>query len=386
MSISYADNVAVGAIFILRDISRHEQEEKISRQEERMQALGQLTAGIAGDLNSLHNLVGETSHELSEWAARFPESERAPLLEKTDAISRASELGLMMGGQLSQLSSPLARKGNLFVSVSGVVASVEPVLNGLGSGSMQVDIHLTDKSTLVLCHPGRLQMLLVNVFLNARERIAGSGRICISTHQAPGERVSILFELERLGGSAWQPLSFPLEMDNPDFSLSIAEAIVTAMEGSIVFKPLSETQGRLEILLPLQYSARDFIDAINRLGSVLLVGADLDILGRLEAQLEDESYAVIRCASAAEALLLGQLHDGGIDYVIADADTVPRPQRRRLLTFFESRSPQTQFVCLTSKNELDEQGWHSLPKSLHVSLSERLNRLLRPNDFAAGAC
>jgi PAS domain S-box-containing protein len=352
--VSYSGGQPAGAIFTVRDVSRREQEEKVARHEERMLALGQLTSGIAGDFSSLHNLLSNSCQELSNLAAKLPGPECAALLDTTDSISRASAMGLLMAGQLAQLNAPLSVRAT-FVSASGVVASVEPLLNKLRGPSLQADIQLTDESTLVLCHPGRLQMLLLNVFLNARERMAGAGRMRVSTSQMAGRMVRILFELEHLGIS--------LEMENPDFSLSIAQAIVTAMDGSIAFKSLSETQGTIEIVLPLQYAAPDLVDAMNRRGSVLLVGSDLEALGAIEGQLEEYRYAVIRCSTAAEALLLGQLHDGKIDCVIADANSVSGANRRRLRSFFSSRNSLAQFVRLVSEEHADEQGWQSLLKS-----------------------
>jgi PAS domain S-box-containing protein len=381
--ISYSNGQPIGAIFTLRDISHRAQEEKILRHEERMLALGQFTSGIAGDFNCLHSLLSSTCNDLFSLAENLASRERAILLDKTDTISRASAMGLLMASQLSQLSAPPAVRAT-FVSASGVVASVEPLLNKMRGPSLQVDIRLTDESTLILCHPGRLQMLLLNVFLNARERMAGAGRLCISTSQTGG-RVRILFELEHLGISAWEPLSFPLEMDNPDFSLSIAQAIVTAMEGSIVFHAISETQGSLEILLPLQYGTLDVGAAGEQRSSVLLIGSDLDVLGKVEDRLEEDHYAVIRCSSAAEALLLGQLHDGKIDCVIIDGESVSGVNRRKLRTFFGSRNARTQFVCLTPADQPDEPGWESLPKSSQLSSLERLNNLLKANNLAMGA-
>jgi PAS domain S-box-containing protein len=185
--VSYSGGQPAGAIFTLRDVSRREQEEKVARHEERMLALGQLTSGIAGDFSSLHNLLSNTCQELSSLAAGLPNEERAALLDKTDTISRASAMGLLMAGQLAQLNAPLAVRAT-FVSASGVVASVEPLLNKLRGPALQADIHLTDESTLVLCHPDRLRMLLLNVFLNARERMAGAGRIRVSTGQTASGR------------------------------------------------------------------------------------------------------------------------------------------------------------------------------------------------------
>ena len=290
--VSYNGDQPVGAIFTLRDISRREQEESIERQEERMLALGRFASTIAHDFNSLHSLLGSTCAEISDFANVLPAEQRALLLDKTDTISRVNAIGLLMTEQLITLSQQPKVRATL-VSASGVVASVEPLLNKLRTGALQVDIHLTDESTLVLCHPDRLSILLVNVFLNARERMASSGRIRVSTEQASRNRVAIIFDLEHLTGpSVAPPISFPLQMENPDFSLSIAHALVAAMEGSIVFTQSSDKQGRIEILLPLQHTPQDIVDARNRRGTVLLVGEDLALFGKLEEWLAGSS---LRC-------------------------------------------------------------------------------------------
>jgi hypothetical protein len=239
---------------------------------------------------------------------------------------------------------------------------------------------LTDESTLVLCHPDRLQTLLLNLFLKAQERMAGLGRIRISTSQVDEGQVLILFEIEHIGISAWGRPAFPPEMESSDFSLSIAQAIVSAMEGSLVFTALSDTQGRLEIRLPLQHSARDFAGAPNRRGTVLVIGSDLYALGKIEERLEAAQYSVIRCSSVAEALLLGQLYDGTIDCVIAGADGVSTPNRRKLHAFFSSRNSETKFIRLTTQQQAGEQTWQSFPGSPESSAAERLVSLLGRDD------
>jgi PAS domain S-box-containing protein len=383
VAISYIGGEPAGAIFTLRDIARREQEESVLRQEERMQALGHLAANVARDFSSLHSLLGDTGEELTQLAARLPNPsldplinrERASLLDKADTISRVSSLGALMAQQLTQLNVPPSVRATL-VSASGVVASVEPLMAKLARGSLQVDVHLTDESTLVLCHADRLRTLLVNVFLNAHERMAGSGRIRISTSQVGGKRVLILFEVERIGVSAWRPLAFPLEMDNPDFSLSIAQAIAAAMEGSITFTASSETQGKIEIRLPLQHATQDLVNALNRRGTALLIGSELEILNKVEERMESAGYGVIRCSSAAEAVLLGQLHEAKIDFVIAGGEGISAANRKRVYDFFSSRNSAAKFVLLAEGDEPEEQGWRPFPKSPKDSAAERLAKLL----------
>jgi len=377
--ISYHNAEPTGAIFTLRDISRREQEEGIERQEERMMALGRLTSHIAHDFSSLHSLLDVTCRDLSALAESLEGESRSALLDKTDTIARVNAIALLMTEQLTSLSAKPTVRATL-VSASGVVASVEPLLNKMRGVTMQVDTHLTDESTLVLCHPDRLSILLVNVFLNARERMGGSGRIRISTSQITGHRVSIVLELEHIGTPTFHSLSFPLEMENPDFSLSIAQALVAAMEGSITFSSLSDNQGRIEILLPLQHAAQDLASTADRRGTVLLIGADLALIGKIEAWLESVQFGVMRFASAPEALLLGQLYDNRIDCVIVEAEAVATPQRRKVKAFFGNINPAAQFIRLISEPQLEENGWQSVLASRPDSVIAYLRRALDVTD------
>jgi PAS domain S-box-containing protein len=369
--VSYSAGEPMGVIYTLRDVSLREQEDRILRQEERMQALGHLASNIAHDFNSLHNLLGATCHELSSLANELTGRERTALADKTDTISRVNAISKLMTEQLISLNAQPSVRAT-FVSASGVVASVEPLFSKLRPASLQVDIHLTDESTLVLSHPDRLSILLVNVFLNARERLSGAGRIRISTGQAKNHRVAIIFDLEQIGNSSVKPLSFPLQMENPDFSLSIAQALVMAMEGSINFQALSDTQGRIAISLPLQYAEQDVVDAMNRVGTVLLIGSDLNLFGQIEEQLEQSHFGVIRCSSAAEALLLGQFYDNRIDCVVTEAENVSAQNRRKLLAFFSNRNSATHFIRLSETQPPEERGWLSLGKSPERSIAHRL--------------
>ncbi len=375
VAVSYIGDLPAGVVFTLRDISRREQEESIERQEERMLALGRLANTIAHDFNSLHTLLGACCNDLSTLADSLEGDERSFLLDKVDTVARVNSIGLLMTEQLITLSEQPKVRATL-VSASGVVASVEPLLTKLSTGSIQLDIHLTDQSTLVLCHPDRLSLLLVNVFLNARERMCSAGRIRVSTDQKGANRVAIVFDIEHIGNSAVRSLSFPMEMENPDFSLSIAHALVAAMEGSISFTPVSEKQGRIEILLPRQHAEQDLIDLKNRRGNVLLIGADLELLEMLEDWLWKQRFGVIRCSSPAEALLLGQLYDNKVDWVICEAEVAASISSRKLRTFFLNRNAATRFVRLGEEEQFPEAGWEALSRLPSASVLESLARLL----------
>jgi hypothetical protein len=119
---------------------------------------------------------------------------------------------------------------------------------------------------------------------------------------------------------------------------------------------------------------------MNRRGTVLLIGADLALFSEIEEWLEEVHFGVIRCSSSAEALLLGQLYDNKIDYVITDGAGVTSANRRKVRTFFSNRNAAAKFVRLVPEAQSDEQGWQSFLKSPQATVVERLARLLGIND------
>jgi PAS domain S-box-containing protein len=78
VAISYADGEPAGGIFTVRDVSRREQEESVLRQEERMLALGRLSAGIAGDFGGCMPYSTPSATNWRVSPAGFP-SRSAPL-------------------------------------------------------------------------------------------------------------------------------------------------------------------------------------------------------------------------------------------------------------------------------------------------------------------
>jgi hypothetical protein len=96
----------------------------------------------------------------------------------------------------------------------------------------------------------------------------------------------------------------------------------------------------------------------------------------VEEHLEALRFSVIRCSSAAEALLMGQFYDSKIDCLIACAEGVSAPNRRKLHAFFSSRNSATKFIRLIPEAEQEEQGWESISKDPGSAVVERLSRLL----------
>lgn len=156
------------------DVTRRRTSEDAVRQSQRMEAIGQLTAGLAHDFNNLiHVMLGnlETASALAD----------NPRLERALSNARlAAERGEKITGQLLAF----ARKTRLEPKVINLNALIvnfgEMLSQTLGS---RIDLRLDLAPALPECSvdPTHLEMALLNTLTNARDAMPDGGTVTIST-------------------------------------------------------------------------------------------------------------------------------------------------------------------------------------------------------------
>ena len=171
-----------GAFGVFRDITaRKEAEEKKNQLEERlrqaakMESLGQLAGGVAHDFNNLLSpILGYTELLLQDLDLSDPM--REDLLEIEEAASRARDL-------TRQLTA-FGRKQVLRVRVvdlNDLVTRSHEMFRRLISEDIAIDLFLAPDLGHTRVDEGQLQQILLNLTINARDAIEGSGIIRIET-------------------------------------------------------------------------------------------------------------------------------------------------------------------------------------------------------------
>ena len=186
-------------------------EEQMLRQE-RLAALGLLAAGVAHEVNTPLTGISSWTQMLLE---ETPEGDaRREALEKIEAQSRrASDIANSLLNMARPERTPFARL-SLNDAVSEVVRLFEPQVRGRG---IELETRLAPVLPDIEGHRGKLQQVLLNMLLNARDAVGGSGRIVISTYARDG----------RVGVEVW------------DDGVGIAEEDLPR-----VFDPFFTTKGR----------------------------------------------------------------------------------------------------------------------------------------------
>ncbi|MEZ5330964.1 MAG: ATP-binding protein [Thermoanaerobaculia bacterium] len=342
--------LAVAGLF-WRERRRRETEEALEEsrrrlaQAQKMDAVGRLAGGIAHDINN-HLAAIRGQCELIERK----EMPRERVLEKMGVVQgtvlKASSLveRLLAFGR-RQPSHPE------LVDLDEVVEELSAVLAGSLPREIVLDLDLAPAPVPVVADVSQIEQILANLCVNARDAIAGSGRIVIATStDTEGGRPVARLSVSDSGCGI--PPEHRERVFDPFFTtksgqgstglgLATVYALVEEAGGGIDLDSEPGKGTRFTVTLPLATGATSGAarprDRGERRGdeSILLVDDNEELASAAQAHLEGLGYRVRHAASSRDAL--AEATAGELDLVIADVqladgtgpDLVEAIRRRR---------------------------------------------------------
>jgi signal transduction histidine kinase/FixJ family two-component response regulator len=145
------------------------------RQAQKMEAVGQLTGGIAHDLNNILTVITGTIEILAEAVAERPE---------LAAIAQMIDEAAGRGADLTQRLLAFARKQPLQpreVDVNTLVIEASSLLRPTLGEQIEVHLMLATDASHALIDPSQLTNAILNLALNARDAMEGGGKLIIET-------------------------------------------------------------------------------------------------------------------------------------------------------------------------------------------------------------
>jgi PAS domain S-box-containing protein len=181
------------SLAVLVDVTARNRAEAQLRQAQKIEALGQLTSGVAHDFNNMLQVVSSALRLLKRHLPRGPEGERPRRLHA------AAQEGAARGAKLTQQLLAFARRGRLepeAVEVNGRIrAFAEGLLSrALGDG-VTLRLELGEETWPALVDPTQLEVALLNLAVNARDAVQAAerpGTLAIETANirlAPGDHL-----------------------------------------------------------------------------------------------------------------------------------------------------------------------------------------------------
>ncbi|MEN8195679.1 MAG: PAS domain-containing protein, partial [Pseudomonadota bacterium] len=170
-----ADGKVVGIFSLVEDMTEFKQAEERARQSQKMEAVGQLTGGVAHDFNNLLAVIIGNAEILVEDIGNEDPS--------VNAILRAARRGTELTQRLLAFSrrQPLdPRPTDLNELVSGMSAMLRRTLGE----SIEIAVASDEGLWPAMADAGQVENALLNLAINARDAMPGSGRLTIECMNA----------------------------------------------------------------------------------------------------------------------------------------------------------------------------------------------------------
>ena len=185
------DDVMTGALLVFDDITEKVRLENQLLQAEKLSSIGLLTAGIAHEVNTpLAGISSYTQMLMKETSAEDP---RRRILEKIESQSfRASSImnNLLNFARVDDTKFEEVRINKLMTETLSMLD------HQLNRSKIDVELDLDPALPGTLANGGKLQQVLMNLFLNAKDAMPSGGQLRLKTYR---ERSQLVVEIRDSG-------------------------------------------------------------------------------------------------------------------------------------------------------------------------------------------
>ncbi|BAL73673.1 PAS domain S-box protein [Bradyrhizobium cosmicum] len=161
-----------------RDLTDKIASEERIRQAEKMEAVGQLTGGVAHDFNNILTVITGTIEILSDAVAKEPE---------LAAITKMIDEAAGRGAELTQHLLAFARKQPLQpreIDINSLIIDTAKLLRPTLGEQIHIESVFEGESVVAIVDPNQLTTALLNLALNARDAMPGGGKLIVETGAA----------------------------------------------------------------------------------------------------------------------------------------------------------------------------------------------------------
>ncbi|MCK9361985.1 MAG: PAS domain S-box protein [Syntrophales bacterium] len=399
------DGKIVSYVIVSRDITEHIRLSEQLQQAQKMEAVGRLAGGVAHDFNNMLGvIIGHAEMALEKIGPGHP------FYDDFNDILKAAERSADLTRQLLAF----ARKQTVSPVVLDLNVTVEGMLKMLRR-LIGENIHLAwlpgADLPLVWMDPVQIDQMLANLCLNARDAIAGVGRLTIETGKTtfdneycaehagfvPGEFALLAVSDDGCGmdkgtlENIFEPF-FTTKGLRQGTGLGLATVYgIVKQNGGFVNVYSEPGQGTtFKIYLPRH--AGQFIEPLEKISgdirqgggeTVLLVEDESVNLELGKIMLESFGYSVLAAGSPGEALRLAEEHAGEVDLLMTDV-VMPEMNGRELAGRLQALYPGLKCLFMSgytanviAHNGVLDEGVHFLQKPFsRQGLAEKVRTAL----------
>lgn len=378
--IAAVDKLADANRELRAQIQERERVEATLQQMQRLEAVGQLTAGVAHDFNNLLTVILTSASFLQNDLQNGAPLERS--LRRLQYIRESGERGATLTSQLLAF----ARRQQLAptaIDLNDTLVNLLSLLKSTLGGSVSIETDTQADIWHALVDPTQIEMIILNLAINARDAMADSGRLTLGTRNvvidqpaqraedpSPGEYVMLSVAdtgsgmSEAVLSKAFEPFFTTKEVGKGS-GLGLAQVFGFAKQsgGGARIESREGVGTTVKVFLPRTSAPRQPEPASapssgsaesNSQHCILLVDDDHSVREVTAQMLEDLGFTVIAADSGDDALQL--LTQGAeVDLLLADF-AMPGMNGGELARAVRVRHPELPVVFVTGYAELCELG------------------------------
>ena len=379
-----------------RDVTERKQVEEELRDAYRMEGIGHLAGGFAHHFNNLLTVIAGHVDMASELSGG--EAAQADL----QAIRQAAQRGALLTRQLltfagKQIIAPRV------VNVNDLIEEMGTTLRRLVGEDIELVTQLSSGLWNVKADPTQLDLVLMNLAVNAQEAMPNGGTLAIATTNVatddeyaprgaevmPGGYVMVAVSdtgtgmTEEIAQQIFEPFFTTKEWgpDSTGLGLSSCYGVVAQQGGHIRVLTEPDKGSTFRIYLPRLPIAEDTEEHAEtpltrpRESMTVLVADDEAGVRKLAARiLRARGYSVLEAASGAEALVVARAWHGRIHLLVTEV-VMPEMNGWDLARRLQDERPglETLYISGYAENAVVREG----------GVDKKVNFLQKP--FAAGA-
>ena len=344
---------------------------------QKLETLGQLTGGVAHDFN---NLLTPIIGSLDLLRRRAPPADKS---------HRHIDMALQAASRAATLVQRLlafARRQDLqprSVDIVALLRGMQDLIRKSVGPMVEVAVDCPAELPAARIDPNQLELAILNLALNARDAMAGGGRLSISARAktvgpgqrlAPGEYLRVAISDTGVGmdavtlGHAVEPFFSTKGVGRgTGLGLSMVHGLCAQLGGTLFLRSRPGEGTTAEMWLPAaaEPAGREEIEqaplVVARRAATILLVDDEDIVRHATADmLTDIGYIVVEVASGAEALRL--VRDGAAcDAVVSDY-LMPGMNGVDLIRHLRELAPRMPAMLISGYSTIAEGSGSELPR------------------------
>jgi len=377
----------VGTVGVALDVTQVRAAEQRVHHVAKMEALGKLSGGVAHDFNNILTAIISFGS-----FAREGLSDDDPNARDLDEVLRAADQAIGLVRQLLAFSRRDSSVPSI-VDPGSIAHRMLPMLRRLVGSDMDVELAVEPDPWSSFIDPARLEQLLVNLVVNARDAMPRGGRVEIAARNVAVREE--LVEARSVRVTAGEYVCFSIE----DFGTGMPDEVVER-----IFDPFYTTKDvghgtglGLSTVYGIVQQARGVIAVDSEVGrgtafriylprtkgettaaevaatsepprgheTVLVVEDNPAVRAVAVRLLERLGYRVLQADGGEVALAVLETHDGPIDLLLSDV-VMPRMDGADVAAAVVEKSPRTAVVFVSGHTERSIRERRPLPEGVRV--------------------